>query len=187
MAVLGVVFAAIYLAVFYGGLSLSTILTPFGLSSFGFEIVYGVWFMAATVAAYIIRKPGAAFITEVLAAAIQLLLGNPGGVTLIITGIIQGLGCELGFAAFRYKRFDLLSMTISGIFAATFIFTYELYYLQYYLLAPILLISQLAVRYLSAFVFSGLISKLTCDGLANTGILRSFPLGMKRSIHVLND
>ena len=79
MAILGVVFAAVYMAVFQGGLALSTALTPFGLASFGFEIIYGVWFMAATLAAYIIRKPGVALITEMLASAIELLMGNSGG------------------------------------------------------------------------------------------------------------
>ena len=58
MAIFGVVFSAVYLAVFQGGLALSTALAPMGLSPFGFEIIYGVWFMAATLAAYIIRKPG---------------------------------------------------------------------------------------------------------------------------------
>ena len=63
MAIFGVAFSAVYLAVFQGGLALSTALTPMGLSPFGFEVIYGVWFMAATLAAYIIRKPGAALVT----------------------------------------------------------------------------------------------------------------------------
>ena len=63
-------------------------LTPLGLSAFGFELIYGVWFMAATIAAYIIRKPGAALITEVLASAIELLMGNSGGATVVLTGLI---------------------------------------------------------------------------------------------------
>ena len=67
MAILGVVFSAVYLAVFDGGVVLSTVLAPTGFSNFSFEIVYGVWFMAATLAAYIIRKPGVALVTEVLA------------------------------------------------------------------------------------------------------------------------
>ena len=102
MAILGVVFSAVYLAVFQGGLVLSTALTPLGLSNFAFELIYGVWFMAATLAAYLIRKPGVALITEVLAAAVELLMGNAGGLTVVLTGVIQGLGAELAFALFRY-------------------------------------------------------------------------------------
>ena len=166
MAILGVLFAVVYMAVFYGGTAISVALTPLGLSAFGFELIYGVWFMAATIAAYIIRKPGAALITEVLASAIELLMGNSGGATVVLTG-------------FRYRKYNLLSMALSGVFAAVCIFCYELYYLSYYLLAPTMLAAQLAVRFASAVVFSGVIAKLACDGLARTGVLRSYAVGAR--------
>ena len=178
MAILGVVFAAVYLAVFQGGLALSTALTPLGLSAFGFEIIYGVWFMAATLAAYIIRKPGVALITELLAAAVELLMGNSGGLTVVLTGLIQGAGAELAFALFRYKKWNLLSMSLAGILSALFIFCYELYYLNYIALAPALLAAQLAVRFVSAVVFSGVICKLAGDGLAKTGVVKSYAIGV---------
>lgn len=188
MSVLGIVFAVIYLAVFYFGLSLQTVLTPFGLAPFGFEVIYGVWFMAATIAAFIIRKPGAAVITEVLAGLIELLMGNAGGAVVLLTAFIQGAGVELGFALFRYRRFDLLSMSISGIIGALFIFIFELYYLQYYLLAPALLLGQLVIRFISAFVFAGLISKITCDGLAKTGVLKNYPISSKQAeVEIMDD
>lgn len=187
MAILGVVFAAVYLAVFQGGLALSTALTPAGLSAFGFEIIYGVWFMAATLAAYIIRKPGVALITELLAAAVELLMGNSGGLTVVLTGLIQGAGAELAFAIFRYKKWDLLSMSLAGILSALFIFCYELYYLNYIALAPSLLIAQLAVRFVSAVVFSGIICKLAADGLAKTGVVKSYAIGAKADVGKVYD
>lgn len=187
MAILGVIFSAVYLIVFQGGLALSTALTPFGLSNFGMEIIYGIWFMAATLGAYIIRKPGVALITEVLAAAIELLMGNSGGAVVVLTGAIQGLGAELGFALFRYKRWDLLSMSVSSILAATFIFCYELYFLQYYLLAPGMLIAQLLVRYISGIVFSAVVVKLAGDALAKTGVVKSYAIGAKADIGKVYD
>lgn len=177
MAVLGVVFAIIYLAVFQGGLVLSTLLTPLGLSNFAFELVYGIWFMASTLAAYIIRKPGVALITEVLAAAIELLMGNSGGLTVVLTGFIQGAGAELVFAAFRYKKWNLASMSLAGILSAIFIFCYELYYLDYISLAPALLAAQLCVRFISAALFSGVVCKLAGDALAKTGVVNGYALG----------
>lgn len=187
MAILGVVFAAVYLAVFQGGLALSTALTPAGLSAFGFEIIYGVWFMASTLAAYIIRKPGVALITEILAAAVELLMGNSGGLTVVLTGLIQGAGAELAFAIFRYKKWNLLSMSLAGILSALFIFCYELYYLNYIALAPSLLIAQLAVRFVSAVVFSGIICKLAGDGLAKTGVVKSYAIGAKADVGKVYD
>ena len=187
MAILGVVFSAVYLAVFQGGRVLSTALTPLGLSNFAFELIYGVWFMAATLAAYLIRKPGVALITEVLAAAVELLMGNAGGLTVVLTGVIQGLGAELAFALFRYKKWDLGSMSLAGIFSAVFIFCYELYYLSYYLLSPALLAAQLAVRFLSAVLFSGVLCKLVGDALARTGAVKSYAIGATARIGTIYD
>ena len=187
MAILGVVFSAVYMAVFQGGLALSTALTPAGLAPFGFEIIYGVWFMAATLAAYIIRKPGVALVTEVLASAIELLMGNSGGLTVVLTGIIQGLGAEVIFALFRYKKWNLGTLCLGGMLSAVFIFCYELYYLNYIALAPSLLISQLAVRLVSAAVFSGLVCKLAGDALAKTGVVKSYAIGAKANIGKVYD
>lgn len=177
LSILGVVFSAVYLAVFQGGLVLSTLLAPLGLSAFGFEIIYGIWFMAATLAAYVIRKPGVALLAEVLASVIELLMGNSGGLTVVLTGLIQGAGVELVFALFRYRRWNLLSMSLSAMMAACFIFCYELFYLNYIALAPSLLAAQLAVRFVSAVVFSGVCCKLIGDALAKTGVLNSYELG----------
>ncbi len=177
MAILGVIFSAVYLAIFDFGMVLSTALAPTGLSNYAFEIIYGVWFMASTMAAYIIRKPGVALICEVLASVVELMMGNSGGLTVVLTGVIQGAGAELAFALFRYKKWDLLSMTLAGIFSAVFIFCYELFYLDYIHLAPVMLITQLLVRFVSAFVFAGLIAKLAGDGLAKTGVVKSYAIG----------
>ena len=46
MAVLGVLFAVVYLASTSLWLALQAFLTPLGLASFAVEAVYGVWFMA---------------------------------------------------------------------------------------------------------------------------------------------
>ena len=187
MAILGVVFAAVYMAVFQGGLALSTALTPFGLSNFGFEIIYGVWFMAATLAAYIIRKPGVALITEMLASAIELLMGNSGGLTVVLTGFIQGLGAEAVFAAFRYRKWDTVSMILAGIASAFLIFCYELYYLNYITLSPVLLIGQLTVRFISAAIFSGIVCRLAGDALAKTGVVRNYAIGASADIGKIYD
>ena len=102
IGILGLIFAAIYLGAFYLSQAIGVALTPFGLAPFNFEIVYGVWFMAATLAAFILQKPGVALVTEVLAAFLELLMGNfP---LVITTGLVQGVGLELGFAVFGYKK-----------------------------------------------------------------------------------
>lgn len=60
-----------------------------GIGFMGYEIVFGIWLMAATLAAYIILKPGVAIVTEVLAAVIEVLLGNFFGPMVIVSGIVK--------------------------------------------------------------------------------------------------
>lgn len=179
VAVLGLVFAVIYLAILYAGVAVTAVLTPFGLAPFGYEIFYGIWFMGATVAAFIIQKPGVALVTEFLAAFLEFLMGNMGGPLVLISGLMQGVGCEIGFAMFRYRRFDTLSMCMSGIMAAVVSFLWGFVQSAYALITPGMLVAMLAVRIVSAVVFAGLISKLAGQGLAKTGVLKSYALGAK--------
>lgn len=177
MSCFGILFALIYLAVFNVGMAIAAALTTTGLGDFAFDMIYGVWFMAGTLAAYIIRKPGAGLVAEVLASVVELLMGNSGGITVVITGLIQGLGTELGFAMFRYKKWDLASLTIASVLSGVFIYGYELFYLQYYLLPIGMHIGRLVIRSVSAFVFSALIVKTAGDGLARTGVLKNYAIG----------
>ncbi|WP_028547546.1 ECF transporter S component [Paenibacillus sp. UNC451MF] len=82
------------------------------------QLVYGVWFMAATVAALIIRKPGVALLAEVAAASGELLTGSQYGIESLTYGIAQGLLAELVFALFRYRRFSLAVASLAGIGSA---------------------------------------------------------------------
>ncbi len=177
MSCFGILFALIYLAVFNVGMAIAAALTTTGLGDFAFDMIYGVWFMAGTLAAYIIRKPGAGLVAEVLASVVELLMGNSGGIAVVITGLIQGLGTELGFAMFRYKKWDLASLTIASVLSGVFIYGYELFYLQYYLLPIGMHIGHLVIRSVSAFVFSALIVKAAGDGLARTGVLKNYAIG----------
>ena len=58
------------------------------------DVVMGFWFIVSIVAAAIVRKPGVAFASEVLAAAVDILLGSPSGLLLLVTGAIQGAGAD---------------------------------------------------------------------------------------------
>ncbi|MGI6152205.1 MAG: ECF transporter S component [Christensenellaceae bacterium] len=188
VGILGVIFAVIYLAVLYAGLGVTAVLTPYGLGTLGFEIFYGIWFMGATLAMYIIQKPGVAIVTEFLAAFLEMLMGNSGGPMVLLSGAMQGLGCELGFTVFRYKRYDMLSMCMSGIFAALISFAFGFIQAGFGLIDAGLLVVMLGVRIATAVLFAGVISKKTGDGLAKTGVLKSYELGMRmRPAEVLDD
>ena len=117
LALLGLVFGAVYL----GGIAIWGVTTA-AVGPIGLDMVYGIWFMSATCAMYIIRKPGIAFAGEIMAALGEVVLGTPMGISMLIGASIQGVGCELGFLITGYKKYNLWTLILSGAFAAVFYF-----------------------------------------------------------------
>ena len=99
MAISAAVFGVIYLGFVYVGGGITAALTPAGWGPFGYTPFYGIFFMAATFVAYVVRKPGIGIVAELLASIIEVLLGNYFGPGVIINGILQGAACDAVFAA----------------------------------------------------------------------------------------
>lgn len=176
IGIISVIFAVIYLWAVYASISLNAILTPTGLQVFANEIIFGIWFMAATFAAYIIRKPGVAIVAEMLSAFIEVLMGNMYGPIVFVSGFLQGAGAEVVFAATKYKKFDLKTLTLASLGCTTFSFAWGFIRSGFFELSPMLLVVMFAVRFTSAFLFSTLGSKALADGLAKSGVLKAYPI-----------
>src|SRR5262245_61349494 len=100
VAVLGAVFGVLYLGWVQIWLIAQAI---FGAVTM--DVVMGFWFIVSIIAAAIIRKPGAAIISEMLAAATEILLGSPAGLMLLLSAFIQGAGAEAVFAATGWRNY----------------------------------------------------------------------------------
>jgi len=177
MSILGVVFAVVYLMFYLFGKSLRNLLTPIGLGAFGYEFIYGIWFIVSIITAYIIRKPGAAFISESIAGLVQVLIGSPAGPSLIIAGMIQGLGAEIVFAVTRYRNYTTGILILAGVSSAVFSFVWAFFMSGFVALSTSLVLMMLLVRITSAALLAGLLGKWISDQLAKTGVLRSYALG----------
>lgn len=171
VAAIGVVFAALYLGWVQLWLVAQAALGPLTM-----DVMMGFWFVASPVAAAIVRKPGAAFGAEVLAAAAQVLMGSPVGLLLILTGIVQGAGAEAGIALFRWRRYDRLALIVSGVGAALFSFVYTWIRFDYGALAPGLLVAMFSLRVLSGALLGGLLGWAIAQALLKTGALRGLPI-----------
>ena len=68
-------------------------------------LTLGVWLVPAVVGGLVVRRPGAALFTELVAANVELFLGNKWGLAVLLSGLLQGLGVELVLAVFLYRRF----------------------------------------------------------------------------------
>ncbi|MGP4060285.1 ECF transporter S component [Halobacillus litoralis] len=175
MSVLSVVFAVVYLAF----LPVGKILVGF-FGPIGYDFIFGIWFIVSIIAAYIIRKPGAAFLSETIAATVEVLLGNAVGPILMVTGMIQGLGAESAFAMTRYKRYDLFTLMLAGMMAAVFSFVWGYFLSGFAALSTGYVLAMFIVRIISGALISGVLGKALSDSLAKTGVLSSFALGKER-------
>lgn len=181
IAMLCVVFGVVYLVAVWMISPLTAIFAPLGVSLLGTELIFGIWFMAATLAPYIIQKPGVAIVAEVLASLIEVLLGNMYGPMVIVAGIVQGAGAEIVFALFRYKRWDRASMYLASVGCTITGFLWSFVRSNYGAIAPGLLVLYFLVRLISSLLFAGVLCKLMGDSLAKTGLLKSYPLGRKNA------
>lgn len=80
-------------------------------------LLNGPWLIAGPLAGLIVRKPGAALYAEFVAAALELLVLPAYGASVLLSGLVQGLGAELVFALFLYRSFGPLVALLSGAVA----------------------------------------------------------------------
>ncbi|MDO5690156.1 MAG: ECF transporter S component [Tissierellia bacterium] len=172
-----IVFGVVYLVAVYAATFLGTLFAPFGLTPLGNELVFGIWFMAATLAPYIIQKPGVAIIAEILAALIEVLLGNWFGPMVIVSGLIQGAGAEAVFAFYKYERFDRNVMVQAAIGCCITGFLWSFVRSGYLLFSVPLILFFFVVRVLSSVLFAGLLSQNIGDSLVRTGLMKGYALG----------
>lgn len=168
---LSVVFAVIYLLF----LQIGNVLVGF-MGPMGYEVIFGIWFIVSIIATYIIRKPGAAVISETVAGLVEVLIGNAVGPILIVSALIQGLGAEAVFAATRYRNYSTKVLMMVGVGSAVFSFAWGYFRSGYAAYSVGLIIAMFVVRCISGALISGLLGKWIADALANTGVLRSFPI-----------
>jgi len=177
MSALSVVFGVVYLAFLPVGSLLAGLFGPIG-----WDIIFGIWFIVSVIAAYIIRRPGAAILAEVIAALVEVMLGNMVGPMLIVSGLIQGLGAEAVFAATRYRRYSLFILMAAGMGASLFSFAWGFYVSGLAAYSVPMLLAMLFVRLASGALFAGLLGKWVADALNGTGVLRGYAISKDRSV-----
>ncbi|MDR2406298.1 MAG: ECF transporter S component [Deltaproteobacteria bacterium] len=169
-----IAFAVVYLGAVYLGIFLSALLTPLGLAPLANEPICGIWFMAATFIAFILRKPGVALVTEMLAALVEVLLGSFYGPLVFVDGFIQGLGAEAVFAAKRYKNYSLRVMCLAGLASAILSFIWELYRSGILKLDLKFILVMFPIRAISGVFFAGFICYKLALMLKNAGVFKAF-------------
>ncbi|MEZ2390569.1 ECF transporter S component [bacterium RCC_150] len=139
-------------------------------------LIAGGWMIPAVLGMLIVRKPGAALFCETVAATSELIMGSQYGTTVLISGLLQGLGAELIFLAFMYKKFNLPASLLAGAGAGLFCglndsfmpWGWNIAYEVGDKLAYIVLCT------VSGAVIAGALAWIATRGLAKTGVLSAF-------------
>jgi energy-coupling factor transport system substrate-specific component len=159
----------------------STFLTPLLPGVQG--LLAGPWLIAGVLGGLVIRKPGAALYTELVAAVISALVGNAWGPLTIVSGLVQGLGAELIFLLFLYGvwRLPVAMLAGAGAGLACGINDRILWYAGADTLFTTVYIVSTTV---SGAVIAGLGAWLIARGLAATGALSRFAAGREVTARV---
>ena len=147
-------------------------------------IFYGIWLIAGTLGALIIRKPGAALFTETVAAVVSALLGAKwGGFLTLESGIVQGLGAELIFFLFLYSNWRIWVASLAGAGAGLAMAISDLI-LWFPGSKTSFAITYLISSIISGALFAGVGSWYIVKALAKTGVLDRFAAGRQNSERV---
>jgi energy-coupling factor transport system substrate-specific component len=145
------------------------VLKPFGLHAE--QLSYGMWFMAATFAFLVIRKPGVALLAEVAAATIEALFGGSWGVSTLVYGLLQGLGAELVFALFLYRRANVGVTILASFASAALSLLVDNYYGYIDQLTFWNYCLFIGLRLLGSALIAGVFAYYLAGALARTGVL----------------
>ncbi|AZS44985.1 hypothetical protein E1I21_03220 [Microbacterium oleivorans] len=183
-AVLGVAVGLLFWfwnGVGYGWFEVMDAATP-GLGGFA----VGIWLIGGVIGGLVIRKPGAALLVEVVAAVVSMIIGNVWGASTLLSGLVQGLGAELIFAVFLYRRFGIGVAALAGVGAGVAAWIFELFFGSSPNIAKTL---EFNLIYLGAIIVSGIalagvVGWLLVRALAKTGALSRFAAGREQADEV---
>ncbi|TPR40976.1 ECF transporter S component [Apilactobacillus micheneri] len=152
--------------------SLSLMLTPFGLAPFANDILIGLWIMAAPLASFIFKAPGASILSEVLGSIVEMFLGGQWGASTMISGFIQGVASELGFTLTKYKHYDWIGIISTTLTTTIITFIWDCFKNGYSAYSIHMLILLFITRMISIFIFSGILTKLVTNMLTKSNVIK---------------
>ncbi len=144
--------------------------------------IWGVFDIGQVLAMFIVRKPGAAFINMVINGFVQMLSGNPAGAITLGWGVTQGLGTEVVFAAFGYRRFDWVACFLGGAIANWFANVWTIYIYGFASAGWQVILAGLILGFFTYGIGSGLVAYAIGKALQKSGALKSFRSGNEPDI-----
>lgn len=160
------------------------LMKPFGVHAE--QMIYGMWFMAGTFAFLVIRKPGVAILAEVAASTVSAFLGSEWGMSTLVYGLLQGLGAEIFFAAFLYRKTNLPVTCLAAIGAGLASLTLDYQYGYIESLSAWNYTLFIGFRLIGSAVIAGVFAYYLAKALELTGVTRTLRPASKQDYEALD-
>ena len=134
------------------------------------NLITWYFFIPGCLAAFLIRKPGAAFVGCILPSFAGVLFGHPLGMADFGWAIIQAVFAEGVFALFRYKSWGLVPVLLAGELQA-FQYMWGVYYFGQFALGINAWLWPFLAGFLTAW-FGGLLAYWMGKAVMRTGLYK---------------
>ncbi|MCF0140616.1 MAG: ECF transporter S component [Mogibacterium sp.] len=165
-AVIGVIFTLLD----YAYMPLSAV-----LGTVFMELTFGIYMLSPALPMYIVRRPGMAIFGALVAAGVNLLLGSPYGIQLVLAGFLEALGVEIGYLVGKKYSGSYTNLVVGQILGAIFVLGRDTYFWgSPWVYGSTVAAGVIIVRLLSSVVIGILLVKVITAAIAKTGVLKGF-------------
>jgi energy-coupling factor transport system permease protein len=183
IAAVGLVFGLLLIGATYGAI----VTVAFGSA---FQWFWnGLWIIAPVFIAYVLRRPGAIFLTSFLCELVMLIF-VPSGLLGLLRGVMYGLCIELAVALVtRYSFYSYARMLLTGavsgvlIFVGTSVIGPLLLGFSLLNYEPLVVVGIFCVLVISCAICS-IVARLLANAVARTGVLSGTALGHMNTVEV---
>jgi energy-coupling factor transport system permease protein len=133
----------------------------------------GFWLFIGVFIPAIVRRPFAAIAASMIAAGVEGFMTH-WGLMALVWGLAQGLGAEVVFLFFGYRRWDFKVLLLAAFFSASASYALDYFYYGYEHLIIQLKLTQYISFVLSAFIFAAYLSFVLIRRLNKLNLLSRF-------------
>ena len=169
VAMVAAVVGVIYTVLDYAYMPMSAV-----LGTVFMELTFGIYMLSAALPMYLVRKPGIAIFGALVTAGVNLLLGSPYGLQLVLAGVLEALGVEIAYLIFKHDA-SMKCMVVGQILSPIFVFGRDMFFwgtpASY---GGTIALGVVVVRMFSSIVIGIVLVKVITAALVKTGVLKGF-------------
>ena len=117
-------------------------------------VAQGPWVLGAALVGDLFRAPGSALLGQAVSSVVECFIGGVSGIRGMLSGILEGLGTEAGFACSKYRHYTLKSFGLGSFFTTLITFAYDVITKGYFKFSLLSLIIAFVVQFASIFLIS---------------------------------